>query len=152
MISRTPSSPISLYPSLHSFSLSPSLSCLEISVILYLGTRAHQWPRKSNFLSSRFGMGNVATPRRRGLRRSVPEVTNILPSSSLWHRPPLLLRSASPQRRSPHYCVLETTCCTSFPHFMLWFLPSIVRFLFYSDFAMFYEISWYRGFAQYQRI
>ena len=50
-ISRNPSSPISLYPSLFVSSLSPiPLFYLEITLLLYLRTRAHQWPRKSELL------------------------------------------------------------------------------------------------------
>ena len=42
---------ISLYPSLLVFSLPPNPpSCLEIASLLYPGTYAHQWPRKSEFL------------------------------------------------------------------------------------------------------
>ena len=151
MISRTPSSPISLYPSLLSFSLFLiSHFCLEIAAFLYLGIRAHQWTRKSDFLSSRFGMGNLAKSRRRGLRCGVLETTIILPSGSLWRKPPSLLRSATLQRGSPHCCVSEIVCCTSLSHFLLWSLPSIVIFLFDYDITMFYETLWYRGLAQYQ--
>ena len=83
MISRNPSSPSSLYPSLLVFRLPPILTFfLEIASFLYLGIRAHQWPKKSELFMLSFwygrpryaaAKGNLVTLRRSSLRRSVRE-------------------------------------------------------------------------------
>ena len=76
-------------------------------------------PENQNFSSSRFGMGDLATPRRRELRCGVPKATIVFPSATSRRRLPSLLRSAMSQRGSPHCCVAETICYTSLPYSQL---------------------------------
>ena len=83
------------------------LSFLEIASLLYLGIRAHKWPRKSEFLILTFGKEEFATLRQRKLRHNVPEATGICLTGSLWHKAFTLLRRATQHSGVPRSCVPE---------------------------------------------
>ena len=93
-------------------------SFLEIASLLYLGIRAHQWLRKSKFLTLTYRKEDFATPRRRRLRRGIPKTSRIRQTGSLQLGPP---RCCEALRRSVE--CLTAACpnlhCTS--HYFLYF-------------------------------
>ena len=107
-------------------SASESLSCLKMLPFYISGSGPINGPKFKSILTLPFETEDHATPRRRRLRRNVPEASEISLAGSLQRRASMLLQSATPQRGVPRSCVPEApaTLLIVFSAFDLFFYYS----------------------------